>query len=244
MNDLTIAGTGIRRDAEGRYSLNDLHRAAGGEGRHQPSNWLRLDTTAGLVEEISNSSDLRSSPVGSEAGRYGGTYVVRQLVVAYAAWISPKFHVEVIETFLESKTKQVDPMQVLADPAAMRGLLLTYTEKVIELEGRVAEQAPKVAFHDQVVVAPDAITMAEAAKILGTGRTRLMAELRRRHWLTRQNEPYQSAIEDGLLDLKLSKLWDHPEQGLKRSVTPLVTGKGLARLKQLGVGSASVDQAA
>lgn len=125
-----------------------------------------------------------------------------------------------------------DPMAVLSDPAAMRGLLLNYTEKVIALEEKVAEQAPKVAFAKQVEVAPDAIDIAKAAKLLGTGRTRLMAFLREIRWINRYNQPYQDKIEAGLLDTKLGK-WEHPDHGLQQSVTTLVTGKGLVKLQKL-----------
>lgn len=34
MNDFVVYGVEIRRDAMGRYSLNDLHRAAGGADKH------------------------------------------------------------------------------------------------------------------------------------------------------------------------------------------------------------------
>ncbi|ANH74506.1 BRO family, N-terminal domain protein [Ralstonia insidiosa] len=37
----------------------------------------------------------------------------------------------------------------LSDPASLRTLLLGYTEKVLELEATVAEQAPKVEVHDR-----------------------------------------------------------------------------------------------
>ncbi|TQT98105.1 DNA-binding protein, partial [Xanthomonas perforans] len=53
MSQLIIASTTIRRDDSGRYCLNDLHRAAGGEKRHQPSDWLRLQQTVELATEIS-----------------------------------------------------------------------------------------------------------------------------------------------------------------------------------------------
>lgn len=98
--NLIIANTAIRTDAEGRYCLNDLHKAAGGEKRNQPSDWLSLQQTGGLIAEISNSGDSRRcDPTDSKAGRYGGTYVCKELVYAYAMWISPSFHLQVIRAY-------------------------------------------------------------------------------------------------------------------------------------------------
>ncbi|SFA43652.1 hypothetical protein SAMN05216263_10259 [Metapseudomonas otitidis] len=34
---LTVCGVAIKQDAEGRYCLNDLHKAAGAEPRHKPA---------------------------------------------------------------------------------------------------------------------------------------------------------------------------------------------------------------
>lgn len=109
---------------------------------------------------------------------------------------------------------------------------LALEEKKSALEEKVAEQAPKVAFAHQVEVAPDAIDMAKAAKLLGTGRNRFMSFLREIQWISRYNQPYQDKIEAGLLDVKLGS-WDHPEHGLQQSVTALVTGKGLVKLQRL-----------
>ena len=99
MQKLTLLKTAIRRDSAGRFCLNDLHRAAGAESAHQPSNWLRLDTVHALIAEISNSSDVMSKPIAVAAGRHGETYVARELVYAYAMWVSPKFHLTVIRAF-------------------------------------------------------------------------------------------------------------------------------------------------
>lgn len=54
---LVIAHTEIHQDAEGRFSLNDLHKAAGAEERHQPALFIRLEQTQSLITEISNSTD-------------------------------------------------------------------------------------------------------------------------------------------------------------------------------------------
>jgi hypothetical protein len=95
-SNLLIAGTPIKQDAEGRYSLNDLHKAAGGEKRHQPANWFALQQT----QELATEASIPGIPgVKTEAGRYGGTFVSKPLVYAYAMWISAKFHLQVIETF-------------------------------------------------------------------------------------------------------------------------------------------------
>ncbi|VEJ55952.1 phage antirepressor KilAC domain-containing protein [Pragia fontium] len=94
------------------------------------------------------------------------------------------------------------------------------------------ELATKALFHDAVAVAEDAISIAQAAKSLNTGRNRLCSFMRQKGWMTRKNEPYQSKIEAGLLDVKISK-YNHPENGLQQSITTLVTGKGLTKLHTL-----------
>ena len=101
-----------------------------------------------------------------------------------------------------------------------------------QLEHQLEEEAPLVAFAKQVEIAQDAISVAQAAKILGTGQRRLFAFLRQIGWVSRRNEPYQTKIEAGYLDVKLGS-WQHPNHGLQQSVTALVTGKGLAKLQKL-----------
>lgn len=98
-----IHATPIRRDAGGRYCLNDLHKAAGEEKRHQPAHFMALDTTRELAAEISNSRNPEIKPVEASRGRYGGTYVVEDLALTYAMWISPRFHLEVLRGFKESR---------------------------------------------------------------------------------------------------------------------------------------------
>lgn len=104
MNALTIIDTHIRQDAQGRFCLNDMHRAAVAAGhdykRCQVEHFTRTDTTRALVNELRINGELDFEPLASTVGRYGGTFAIRELVVAYAAWISPAFHVKVLQVFL------------------------------------------------------------------------------------------------------------------------------------------------
>lgn len=95
---IEVAGVKVNQDAEGRYSLNDLHRAAGGEKRHAPNEFLRVGSTKELVKELTG--DSRLAPVDSvRGGSNPGTYVVKELVYAYAMWISPAFNLKVIRAY-------------------------------------------------------------------------------------------------------------------------------------------------
>ncbi len=96
---LTISDTQIRRDNQGRYCLNDLHKAAGNNSKHQPANFLRLDSTKELSEEINRSSDMMNAIEVKQGGKQQGTYVVKELVYAYAMWISPAFSLKVIRAY-------------------------------------------------------------------------------------------------------------------------------------------------
>lgn len=108
MTALVIANTQIRCDAAGRYCLNDLHQASGGAKRHQPSDWMRRQQTQELVAVlVENPGAVPGNPgTGSEApvvvlqgGFDQGTYAVKELVYAYAMWISAAFHLHVIRAY-------------------------------------------------------------------------------------------------------------------------------------------------
>ncbi|MFN7041990.1 MAG: KilA-N domain-containing protein [Acidovorax temperans] len=88
-NTLILDNTTIKTDSEGRYCLNDLHKAAGGDPKHKVPNWLRLDSTHDLIDEIARVSDVRLAPASSvHGGANQGTYVCKELVYAYAMWLA------------------------------------------------------------------------------------------------------------------------------------------------------------
>lgn len=104
MNQLfVIDGVSVRRDFDGRYCLNDLHRAAVASGANErtkePGKFLSSVQTIELIQELETTQNLGIKPVNTVEGRSGGTYVCKELVYAYAMWISPKFNLKVIRTF-------------------------------------------------------------------------------------------------------------------------------------------------
>lgn len=126
MHELTIANTSIHQDAEGRFSLNDLHKAAGGIAAQQPSNFLRNEQTQKLIDEINHSSDSMSETAGITAvktingGRHPGTHACKELIYAYAMWISPSFHLQVIRAYDALATGDAAEAQRIAKVGAGR----------------------------------------------------------------------------------------------------------------------------
>lgn len=150
---LTIAGFGIRTDEAGRFCLNDLHRASGGESKRQPAFWLRSAQARALADEIENSADLHGlSAVFTREGAAGGTYVAKELVYAYAMWISPVFHLKVIRAYDAMQTPAA-PLVPTTMAQALR-LAAEQAEQLEQQQAALALAAPKVDFVDRYVACP------------------------------------------------------------------------------------------
>ena len=103
---IAIADVIVRQDSKGRYNLNDFHRAAGEENRHRPSLWAENQQAKDLAAEIAQETGKAGIPalVLQRGGKAPGTYACKELVYAYAMWISPAFHLKVIRTFDKAVT--------------------------------------------------------------------------------------------------------------------------------------------
>ena len=108
---LMIGDFSIRQDEDGRYCLNDLHKASGDDKKHFPAYFLRNQQTKDLIEEVERYANSHIGQNGASANlqkavkvikggaEKQGTYVVKELVYAYAMWISAKFHLQVIRAY-------------------------------------------------------------------------------------------------------------------------------------------------
>lgn len=142
MTNLVISNINVNF-SKGLYSLTDLHKASGGESKHQPAFFMRLESTKAIIEEISNeikrSSEMQSAPVEVINGDGGGTFVCKELVYAYAMWISPAFNLKVIRAFdAMTNNKKLTPAETLLGMAQQlvdhERQIGTHTEEILLLQ--------------------------------------------------------------------------------------------------------------
>ena len=115
LNCPVIAGIAITVDKKGRYNLNALHKASGGEKKNNPSYWLSLQGTQELILELEqqlSDTEISVSVVQSiKGGLNQGTFAHELLAVSYAGWISPKFQLMVNQVFLDYKKGELKNIQ-------------------------------------------------------------------------------------------------------------------------------------
>lgn len=136
-NEITVFGTNIRKDTNGRFSLNDLHKAATVKGyateSHAPSKFMRNDGVRAFVAELeSKNNDLDSHgqkrPLveSIKGGKNKGTYACELVALRYAGWISSSVEVEVYQTFQKviraDEDLTADMIDRQSDPEAMKRL--------------------------------------------------------------------------------------------------------------------------
>ncbi|WP_148089317.1 KilA-N domain-containing protein, partial [Acetobacter pasteurianus] len=138
---LSILGTKIRQDAEGRFCLNDCHRAAGGENKNRPSIWADNCQTKALIAEIQAEAGIPAL-TSIKGGNASGTYAAKELVYAYAMWISPAFHLTVIRAFDALVTGQIAAPALSEQEIVAQALQIT-VRQIEELKAENAILAPK-----------------------------------------------------------------------------------------------------
>ena len=135
-----IAGISITTDKEGRYNLNALHKASGGEKKNNPSYWLSLQGTQELILELEqqlSDAEISVSVVQSiKGGLNQGTFAHELLAFSYAGWISPKFQLMVNQVFLDYKKGELKNIQ-----RPFKSYLPEYRQaKAIELSVRALDK--------------------------------------------------------------------------------------------------------
>lgn len=91
----------IRRDKEGRYCLNDLHKAAIASGldveRKNPSDFFRTDTAKIFVKSLECMNETTYSPIETKEGRNGGSFACKELLYAYAMWLDKPIFLKIVK---------------------------------------------------------------------------------------------------------------------------------------------------
>jgi len=128
MSNLSILNAKVRQ-FDNLFCLNDLHRISGNESKHQPTFFVRLETTQELVSEIQK-EDPTNPVIICKNGI--GTYACEELVLAYAMWISPKFHLVVLRAFLAMHKQQNQQPKQIALPEPEKKYTFEFTEYELE----------------------------------------------------------------------------------------------------------------
>ena len=228
-----FAATDVSREL-GYHNTNDLTRVL-----DEDEKGAHIVRTLGGDQKISVISEpgLYRAILQRRSNKKHDQKLVTQ-IERFQRWV---FH-DVLPTIRSTGSYQpvlamVDPMKILSDPVAMRGLLLTYSEKVITLEAEKAELLPKVETLARIEGADGSMCITDAAKTLSVRPKDLFAFMSAHHWIYKRvgNGVWlarQEKIQAGVMEHD-----DHIYQdssGHDRVVTrALVTAKGLVKLAEL-----------
>lgn len=202
MNELQILNQPIRI-LDGLYALNDFHKASGGADKHRPTRFIRNGQAQKLIREIGEGQ--KRPPIQSvPRGKNQGTWVCKELVYAYAMWISPAFSLKVIRAFDELTTKPAS-LPTTYKEALQHLLVAVEQNEQLALENK--EMQPKAEFYDAVTESDTTCDLGTVAKTLnlGIGRNALFKILRDNKILMGNNLPYQYHIDLGRFRVVESK---------------------------------------
>lgn len=178
-----------------------------------------------------------------------GTWMHEDVAMEFARWLSPAFAIwcnDRIKELLQYGMTATQPtLEQMIDNPDLVIQLATQLKKEREekeklrLENenqqhKIAIDAPKVEFYDEVVDSKDALPMDRVAKLLniGIGRNRLFAFLREKKVLMPNNTPYQKYVELGWFRCVESK-FSKPNGDTCINIKTVVLQKGLDGIRKM-----------
>lgn len=164
---VSLLGISIRTDEQGRYCLNDMHKAAMESGAattsQRPGEFLKTDSAKGFIAELDSDAKIFASVIRKKGGTDQGTYATELVALRYAGWIAPRFEVEVYRTFQGYHRGTLPPKQqppeqqpqntqqhrlrelIDASEAVMDALNLTGSSRLSAMQRFLNQQAPELA---------------------------------------------------------------------------------------------------
>lgn len=164
------------------------------------------------------------------------------LAMGFTGGKALKWKLRYIEAFnaMEAELRRIansGPTIDLNDPGALRGLLLTYSEKAVELERQVKELLPSQEALQRLSEADGSLCVTDAAKALQMRPSDLFNWLRQNGWIykrvgTSHDLGYSSKTQSGRLEHKVTTVL-RADGSEKVTEQVRVTAKGLTKLAQL-----------
>lgn len=143
MNNLSVVGVKVRQDSEGRYSLNDLHKAAMATGKatmsQRPGAFLQSAAIGGFIEALDSDATMIASVKAIKGGKNQGTYAAELVAIRYAGWIDPSFEIKVYSTFQAVAKGEIQKAIDIATRQTIKDEYLPMTSAIKEsriLEGK------------------------------------------------------------------------------------------------------------
>lgn len=199
---------------------------SGSRIKHIPDEWKGMTS-------VVTPSGTQAMAVLSEQGLY--FFLGRSdkpAAVPMQKWVAG----EVLPSIRKTGSYGKDPIAALNDPATMRGLLLTYSEKVLALESQVEQQAPKVDGFDRISDADGSMCITDAAKTLQVRPKDLFQYLSAQSWIYRRTGckhwvGYQPKLQRGVVVHKVTT-FERADGTEKITEQVRITPKGLAELAE------------
>ncbi|PPT26862.1 phage antirepressor KilAC domain-containing protein [Xanthomonas arboricola] len=150
--------------------------------------------------------------------------------IVVVAQLSPEFTARLVDRWQELERRvaaPADPLALLSDPAALRGLLASYA-------GRVEELTPKADALDRIATARGSVPLREAAKALQIAEREFLSLLEQKKWIYRNPFSttwlaYAGRLHSGCLEHKVTT-GAKPDGSEWVRTQVRVTAKGLTNL--------------